>query len=95
MTEIDLSIPSEPHKITELAYNLYGANEPGIRAPEVAELQKAVDGIYPDLQEAYHALLALTAFSLFVKQKGDEASSEALMGFVERGACATARGMWR
>jgi len=82
MTGIDLSIPPEPHPIAEVAYALYGQGDPGIRDGEVAALQSRLDGMYPDLQEAYRALLALTAFSLFVKQQGDEASSERLMGLV-------------
>lgn len=82
MTEIDLSIPAAPHKIAEDAYHLYGANEPGIRDEEAAALQKGLDAMYPDLQEAYHALLALTAFSLFVKQKGDADSAERIMKLV-------------
>lgn len=82
MSEIDLSIPAQPHAITEEAYNLYGANTPGIGDQEVAALQERLNGMYPDLQEAYYALLALTAFSLFVKQQGDEASSERLMALV-------------
>lgn len=82
MPDIDLSIPSQPHQIAELAYGLYGAQTPGIGDAEVQALQARLDEIYPDLQEAYHALLALTAFSLFVKQTGDEASSVRIMGLV-------------
>lgn len=82
MTEIDLSIPNAPHTIAEDAYHLYGANDPGIGDAEAAALQKRLDAMYPDLQEAYHALLALTAFSLFVKQKGDSDSSERIMKLV-------------
>ncbi len=82
MTDIDLGIPAQPHKITETAYHLYGGSSPGIGDEEAQALQQELDAMYPDLQEAYYALLALTAFALFVKQQGDEPSSQRLMAIV-------------
>ncbi|MCA9553125.1 MAG: hypothetical protein KC933_24020 [Myxococcales bacterium] len=82
MAEIDLSLPTEPHAISKQAYVLYGTGNPGLSEADLEVLQKALNEIYPDLQQVFHALLALTAFGLYVKQAGDEASMERLMVLV-------------
>ena len=86
MAEIDLSIPTEPHAITMEAYALFNAGERGLFDAELGALQRTLDGIYPDLQDAFYALLALTAFGLYVRQLGDEASMERLMALVRNQA---------
>jgi hypothetical protein len=86
MAEIDLSIPKEPHPITQQAYGLYIAGGPGLSDADVAELQRTLEGIYPDLQQAFYALLALTAFGLYVRQAGDEAAMERLMALIRNQA---------
>lgn len=79
MENIDLSAPSQPHDIAKEIYHLYGGEKPGIGDKEVAALQNRLNQIYPELQEAYHAILAIMGFSEFLKQNNDAASADQLM----------------